>query len=76
MEKISRTQAMKKGLKRYYTGRRCKHGHDSQRYVQSCSCVACNYEHVALQREGMAIAKRQWKKMQDDFNKNERELSI
>lgn len=75
MEKISRTQALKQGLKRYYTGARCKHGHDSERYVLSCSCVACNYECVAVQREEMAIAKRQFKKMQENF-KTEGELSL
>lgn len=33
MEIITRIDAAKAGLKRYYTGKQCKHGHDSERYV-------------------------------------------
>lgn len=32
MEIITRLDAAKAGLKRYYTGKKCKHGHDSERY--------------------------------------------
>ncbi|OKN43494.1 hypothetical protein AM421_002853 [Klebsiella pneumoniae] len=33
MEIITRVEAAKAGLKRYYTGKQCKHGHDSERWV-------------------------------------------
>lgn len=33
MEIITRIDAAKRGLKRYYTGKPCKHGHDSERWV-------------------------------------------
>jgi hypothetical protein len=29
------------GLKRFYTGERCKHGHDCERYVSNALCVDC-----------------------------------
>jgi hypothetical protein len=38
---ISRYDARQQGLKRYYTGETCPHGHDSERYVHNTICVAC-----------------------------------
>lgn len=40
-EIISRQDAYAKGLKRYFTGKTCKHGHMSERYVQTQGCIAC-----------------------------------
>ncbi|MCT8156581.1 hypothetical protein H0Z14_27080, partial [Klebsiella aerogenes] len=34
----------KSGLKRYYTGKQCKHGHDSERWVYNGHCVECTME--------------------------------
>lgn len=49
MEKISRNEAKSKGMIHYYTGKACKRGHYSPRYVLSHACVACgrlkNNEH-------------------------------
>tara|TARA_R100000687_G_C6400655_1_gene141701 strand:+ start:468 stop:800 length:333 start_codon:yes stop_codon:yes gene_type:complete len=43
MEIISRKDAKAKGLKRYFTGKPCKHGHVAERYV--CGpCVDCTSE--------------------------------
>lgn len=39
---ISRADAHAQGRKRFYTGRPCVHGHDSQRFVTTGGCVACN----------------------------------
>lgn len=39
---ISRNDALQQGLKRYYHGRPCKYGHDSQRFVTTGNCVACS----------------------------------
>lgn len=44
MKIISRLEAASKGLKRYYTGKQCKHGHDSERWVYNGHCVACTME--------------------------------
>ncbi len=37
---ISRKEAKEQGLKRYFTGKPCKHGHISERYIGG-SCVEC-----------------------------------
>ena len=45
MEKISRKAAIKLGLKRYFTGDPCIHGHICERLVKKHGggeCVACN----------------------------------
>jgi hypothetical protein len=39
MEIITRVEAAKAGLKRYYTGKQCKHGHDSERWVYNGHCL-------------------------------------
>lgn len=44
MEIITRLDAAKSGLKRYYTGKKCKHGHDSERWVYNGHCVECTME--------------------------------
>lgn len=38
---ISRAEASAAGLSFFFTGKRCKHGHLSQRYVSTGSCVMC-----------------------------------
>lgn len=42
MRKISLHEAKLLGLKRYYTGNACKHGHDCERQVSNATCVECN----------------------------------
>jgi len=41
MELISRNEARELGLKRYFTGRSCKHGHTCERYVCNERCCYC-----------------------------------
>lgn len=43
-EIISRSEAQAKGLKHYFTGEPCKHGHVSVRTVSSNTCRACGLE--------------------------------
>lgn len=38
---ISREEAYALGLKRFYTGKPCKRGHDSERYTSIGSCAQC-----------------------------------
>lgn len=38
---ISRSDAAERGLKKYYTGQPCKHGHVTFRYTQSGACADC-----------------------------------
>jgi len=41
MKLISRREAKEQSLKYYYTGKPCKHGHDSKRIVRSARCYQC-----------------------------------
>lgn len=38
---ISRREAVALNRKRFYTGRLCKYGHDSERYTTTGNCIAC-----------------------------------
>jgi len=39
---LTRKEALAIGYVHYYTGKPCKHGHDSERYTKCRKCVACN----------------------------------
>jgi hypothetical protein len=39
---ISRTTAKSTGLKKFFTGRPCAHGHIAERFVANYQCVECN----------------------------------
>ncbi len=41
MDLITRQEALQQGLKRYYTGVPCKHGHDAERLANRSNCVEC-----------------------------------
>lgn len=41
MKLISRVIAREKGLKRYYTGKQCKHGHRVERNTSTAQCLDC-----------------------------------
>jgi 5-methylcytosine-specific restriction endonuclease McrA len=43
-EIISRSEAKAKGLKRYFTGNLCKHGHVAERVTANGCCVTCGKE--------------------------------
>lgn len=45
---ISRAEAKAQGLKRYFTGKPCKHGHVAERSVGSSNCIACLQERAKL----------------------------
>lgn len=52
MEKISKVEAQKLGLKRFFTGDACVNGHLSARYVANGQCIDCrarNYDPVKMQ---------------------------
>ena len=38
---MERAEAIRLGLKKYATGRPCKHGHNVERYTESGACVSC-----------------------------------
>lgn len=39
--KNNRHDAAESGVRRYYTGRVCKQGHDTYRYVSTGNCAGC-----------------------------------
>jgi hypothetical protein len=47
MKTITRMEAARKGLMRYFTGKPCAHGHIAERYVVSMACLQCNKVRVA-----------------------------
>ncbi|MBT6327143.1 MAG: hypothetical protein HOJ28_01085 [Candidatus Thioglobus sp.] len=48
---ISRQEAIKRGLNKYYTGEPCINDHYAERYVQSHTCVKCKQMQKKKQRE-------------------------
>lgn len=59
MEIISKADAIAAGLKHYFTGKLCKHGHLAPKYVSGGRCVVCAKEHST---STSAEKKRAWSK--------------
>lgn len=59
MKIVSRQEAIKKGLTRYYTGKPCPKGHDSERFVSGHNCVRCIKSSPAYKR-GSARKAKKW----------------
>lgn len=53
MEIISREAARAAGVKRYFTGVACNHGHVAERLVSSKLCVVCNRKKAERQRDAV-----------------------
>lgn len=51
MKIISRADAIAQGLKRYYTGKPCKNGHDAERSVSNYTCLKCGVVNKINTRE-------------------------
>lgn len=51
MNKITRKEALNKGLKTYFTGKPCKRGHICKRYISKSNCVECHNEYAQRYRE-------------------------
>jgi 5-methylcytosine-specific restriction endonuclease McrA len=62
---ISRKEARERGLKRYFTGKPCKHGHLVQRYIGTGHCIACDNASCSKgQKKHRAVrtkSQRQWR---------------
>jgi len=58
MQIISRAEAKAKGLKRYFTGKPCKHGHVAERVVVNATCVECERASVRKYRLKKSAAGR------------------
>lgn len=71
MEIITRKEALALGLKRYFTGRPCPHGHVCERLASNYVCIECkNRENVKWAKENpekAALIRKEW------LNKNKEE---
>ena len=50
-EIVSRAEAKERGLTRYYTGKPCPHGHDSERRVANSACNECVKDRIKAKRK-------------------------
>lgn len=57
MKIITRKAALAAGLKRYFTGQPCKHGHTAERYILSKSCVICVRKLVAIRNFNRSVVR-------------------
>ena len=55
LEKVTRRDALARGLTRYFTGKPCKHGHVAERVTSSRACIPC-----ANIRNRRYMKKRYW----------------
>lgn len=73
MQIISRKEAKEQGLDFYYTGKPCKHGHVSKRYVSTGVCLECiknyNKEYREENRESIKEYNKEHKKEYYQENK-------
>jgi 5-methylcytosine-specific restriction endonuclease McrA len=64
MEIISRDEAIQQGLKYYFTGAACKHGHVGKRIVSSHACYECRRE--MLERKAQEKGGIRWAKTEEE----------
>lgn len=72
-EIISRKEAKARGLKRYFTGEPCKHGHVAERNYSDKKCIECKSGHVKLWRdrfpEKVKSSCKSWRQKNQDRSK-------
>lgn len=56
MKIITRMEAAKLGLNRFFTGKKCRNGHMAERYVMNGTCVECAFNSAARHRNEFADA--------------------
>lgn len=61
-EIISRAEAKARGLKRYYTGKPCIHGHGAERLTSDCGCCVC----AVRKASEYCRRHREWKRRRDN----------
>jgi HNH endonuclease len=68
---ISRAEAKAKGLKRYCTGKSCRHGHIAERFVINCACTVCTLANTGEWSLGNGDIKRrlsrEWHEKHPDY---------
>ena len=74
MNIISRVDAQAAGLKRYFTGKPCKHGHIAERLCSCRACTECNLVRaLKFEQDNPAIAKARKAKDYVDNKENRKE---
>lgn len=63
MLEISRSDALSKGLPKYYTGTVCPHGHESERFVSNYKCCQCRKIYNDNDKENRKVYKLKNKKI-------------
>ena len=71
MDIITRAEAQAQGLKRYFTGKPCKHGHIAQRYTGNKKCVGCDNAGQARLRQEHPELVAERKKRSYEANKEQ-----
>lgn len=56
---VTRAEAVAIGIKRYFTGKPCRHGHISERFTSTTLCVECNREWSRIIRKTNPSKKRE-----------------
>ncbi|MGH6113597.1 hypothetical protein [Enterobacter hormaechei] len=56
MKIVTRMEAAKAGLNRFYTGKACRNGHKAERYVLNGTCVECAIESANRHRNEFTSA--------------------
>jgi len=56
----NRTDAAAAGLKVFNTGKPCRRGHNSDRYVSNGSCIACLMEDQEARRQEVQVGRRKF----------------
>ena len=69
MEIITRQEAIAQGLRHYFTGEPCEHGHAAQRWVKSYVCIECNRMHKKAERQRNPEHVRKRKRAWDSRNR-------
>lgn len=62
---ITRAEARKRGLKRYFTGKTCERGHINERYVSCRQCIECSKkissQYRAENKENLRVHQMLWR---------------
>jgi len=70
MKTITRKEAKAQGMRRYFTGKPCKHGHVAERFVGDRKCLECEWgrkrQYCAENREYFRQYSRRWREENRD----------
>lgn len=61
MKKITAREAFSRGLKRYFTGKLCSHGHIDERMISNGCCVSCLNENRKRSKQDKYEATKVWR---------------